>query len=225
MKINLLVIGYERLFFFDKILVLKIDIKGIIMFVNKDFVEIFGFVENELVDVNYNIICYLDMLLVVFEVMWKILKCGVFWYGVVKNCCKNGDYYWVDVKVVLIKKSGWIIGYMLVCICLLWQDVVVVEVVYWFVVMVLQIIQEMVDVDWKKYLLIKNGIFLWIFFVMLMMIVGGIFGIMGFSFFNLVIELLYYEEMKLVQVIGCIYLFMGDNWVQFVLVLYYNFVV
>ena len=46
----------------------------------------------------------------------------------VKNCVKNGDFYWVDVFVVLVCKNGEIIGYMLVCSEFSCVQIIVVEV-------------------------------------------------------------------------------------------------
>lgn len=75
-------------------------------------------------------VCYLDMLKVVFVDMWFILKKGEFWSGIVKNCCKNGDYYWVWVNVVLMVCEGKISGYMLICIWVMDEEIVVVELLY-----------------------------------------------------------------------------------------------
>lgn len=222
MKTNLPVTGHERLFSPDKTLVSKTDTKGIITFANKDFVEISGFTENELVDANHNIIRHPDMPPVAFEVMWKTLKRGAPWHGVVKNRCKNGDHYWVDAKVVPIKKSGRIIGYMSVRTCPSRQDVAAAEAAYRLAATAPQTIQETVDADWKKHLSIKNGIPLWILFVTLMMIAGGILGITGLSLSNSAIESLYHEEMKPVQAIGRIHLLMGDNRAQLALALHHN---
>lgn len=68
-------------------------------------------------------VCYFDMLFEVFKDMWEYFKVGKFWMGMVKNCCKNGDYYWVDVFVLLIKENGKVVEYQLVCLCLSWQYV------------------------------------------------------------------------------------------------------
>jgi aerotaxis receptor len=222
MKINLPVTGHEKLFSHEKTLVSKTDTMGIITFANKDFVEISGFTENELVDANHNIIRHPDMPPVAFEVMWKTLKRGVPWRGVVKNRCKNGDHYWVDAKVVPIKKSGRIIGYMSVRTCPSRQDVAAAEAAYQLAATAPQTITEAADADWKKYLSIKNGIPLWILFVTLMMIAGGILGISGLNLSNSAIESLYHEEMKPVQTIGRIHLLMGDNRAQVALALHHN---
>lgn len=222
MKTNLPTTGHERLFSSDKTLVSKTDTKGIITFANKDFVEISGFTEKELVKANHNIIRHPDMPPVAFEVMWKTLKRGLPWRGVVKNRCKNGDHYWVDAKVVPIKKSGRIIGYMSVRTCPSRQDVAAAEAAYQLAATAPQTIKEAVDADWKKHLSIKNGIPLWILFVTLMMIAGGILGISGLKLSNSAIESLYHEDMKPVQAIGRIHLLMGENRVQAALALHHN---
>ena len=112
MKLNLPVTGQEKRFESDKTLVSKTDTKGIITFASQDFIELSGFSEQELIGVNHNIIRHPDMPSAAFEQLWKTLKRGVPWCGTVKNRCKNGDHYWVNAKVVPIKKHGEVIGYM-----------------------------------------------------------------------------------------------------------------
>lgn len=55
--------------------------------------------------------------------MWHYLKSGKPWMGLVKNRCKNGDYYWVDAYVTPVTQSGRVIGYESVRSCPLRQDV------------------------------------------------------------------------------------------------------
>ena len=43
--------------------------------------------------------------------MWETLKSGNAWMGLVKNRCKNGDFYWVDAYVTPVMESGKTIGY------------------------------------------------------------------------------------------------------------------
>ena len=214
MKKNLPITGQEKLFPADKTLVSKTDTKGIITFVNRDFVEICGFSEKELVGTNHNIIRHPDMPAAAFEGMWITLKQGLPWHGLVKNRCKNGDHYWVDAKVVPIKKGGKIIGYMSVRTCPPRQAVEHAQVAY----------QKMVDAPdtvvahkangWKKHLTLKNGIPLWILVVTLMMIVGGALGVTGLTLSNGAIQTLYGEEMVPVQAIGRINFLMADNRAQ-----------
>jgi len=47
----------------------------------------------------------------VFSKMWDYLKQGHCWMGIVKNRCKNGDYYWVNAYVTPILQHGKVIGF------------------------------------------------------------------------------------------------------------------
>lgn len=114
----------------DIILMFMIDLESYIIYVNDIFVQVSGYQLNELLVQLYNLVCYLDMLKVVFVDMWYILKQGELWSGIVKNWCKNGDYYWVRVNVVLMICEGCVMGYMLICIWVMDDEIVVVEFLY-----------------------------------------------------------------------------------------------
>jgi len=58
-----------------------------------------------------------------FKVMWEHLRAGKPWMGLVKNRCKNGDYYWVDAYVTPISQQGKLVGYESVRSCPSRQDV------------------------------------------------------------------------------------------------------
>jgi aerotaxis receptor len=47
-----------------------------------------------------------------FAWLWDTLKQGLPWRGIVKNRCKNGDFYWVEAYVTPIKENGRTTGYM-----------------------------------------------------------------------------------------------------------------
>src|SRR5690606_17609621 len=47
----------------------------------------------------------------VFAHMWSYLKSGKSWMGIIKNRCRNGDYYWVNAYVTPILENGQITGY------------------------------------------------------------------------------------------------------------------
>ena len=220
MKINLPVTGQERLFSADKSMVTKTNIKGIITFANKDFVEVSGYSEAELVGTSHNLIRHPDMPAVAFEVMWKTLKRGLPWRGIVKNRCKNGDHYWVDARIVPIKKNGQVMGYMSVRACPSRDDVASAQALYKIAATAPETIREDFSPGWKKHLSIKNGIPLWILFVTLMMIAGGILGITGLNMSKSAIRSLYYEEMDPVQTIGRINFLMADNRAQVALALH-----
>lgn len=223
MKLNLPVTGKEQRFSAEKSMVTKTNTKGIITFANKDFIEISGFSEEELVGKNHNLIRHPDMPPVAFEIMWKTLKRGLPWHGIVKNRCKNGDHYWVDARIVPIKKKGEIIGYMSVRSCPSREDVAKAEAEYKAIAAAPETVKENFDPGWKKYWSIKNGIPLWIFFVTLLMIGGGVIGVTGINMSNSDIQALYHKEMVPVQAINRINFLMSDNRAQVALAINFKF--
>ncbi|MBX9935131.1 MAG: Tar ligand binding domain-containing protein [Burkholderiaceae bacterium] len=223
MKMNLPVTGQEQRFSADKSMVTKTNTKGIITFANQDFVEVSGFSEEELVGKNHNLIRHPDMPPVAFEIMWKTLKRGLPWRGIVKNRCKNGDHYWVDARIVPIKKNGEVTGYMSVRSCPTREDVAAAEAAYESAKSRPEILKEDLSPGWKKHLSIKNGIPLWIAFVTLLMIGGGVLGITGLNLSKADIQALYHKEMVPVQAIQRINFLMADNRTQLALALNFKF--
>jgi aerotaxis receptor len=92
-------------------LVSSTDVKGQITHCNQAFIEISGFNNEELLGSAHNIVRHPDMPEAAFSGMWEKLKSGQPWQGLVKNRCKNGDYYWVDAYVTPVLDKGQIIGY------------------------------------------------------------------------------------------------------------------
>ncbi|MFA6014944.1 MAG: nitrate- and nitrite sensing domain-containing protein [Gallionellaceae bacterium] len=111
MKINTPVTQKEVLLGENVTIVTKTDKKGVITFVNPEFVEISGFTEQELVGQSHNIVRHPDMPPQAFEDLWATVKAGNGWQGIVKNRCKNGDHYWVHAHVTPIHQGKEIIGY------------------------------------------------------------------------------------------------------------------
>jgi aerotaxis receptor len=222
MKINLPITQHERLFAADKTLVSKTDTQGFITFANKDFIEISGFSEVELMGANHNLIRHPDMPAKAFEIMWQTLEQGLTWHGLVKNRCKNGDFYWVDAKVVPIKKRGQIIGYMSVRTCPSRAAVASAQAAYQRAATAPETIQQAAAAGWKKHLSIKNGIPVWIAVVTLMMIIGGLLGITGLSQSNTALQNLYAQETVPLQTIGRINFLMADNRAQVALTLHHD---
>ncbi|MGL4408651.1 MAG: PAS domain-containing protein, partial [Zoogloea sp.] len=97
----------------DKTLIVsKTDTKGLITYVNRDFLEVSGFSEAELIGQPHNIVRHPDMPVEAFEDMWRTFKEGRPWTGFVKNRCKNGDYYWVLANASPIFEGGTHTGYI-----------------------------------------------------------------------------------------------------------------
>ena len=87
------------------------DLRGVITHCNDGFEAISGFSRDELIGQHHNIVRHPDMPKEVFAVMWQHLKAGRPWMGLVKNRCKNGDYYWVSAYVTPITEHGEVVGY------------------------------------------------------------------------------------------------------------------
>ncbi|QEL65301.1 aerotaxis receptor [Oryzomicrobium terrae] len=112
MKVNLPVTGQERFLQPGKPIVTKTDLKGRITYVNASFVDVSGFTREELLGASHNIVRHPDMPPEAFDDLWKTLKEGQPWHGLVKNRCKNGDFYWVEAYVTPMTENGVPIGYM-----------------------------------------------------------------------------------------------------------------
>ena len=77
-----------------------------ITYVNQDFVDACGFNSEDLVAQPHNIIRHPDMPPAAFAELWRRIKSGQSWMGIVKNRCKNGDHYWVDAYATPISRNG-----------------------------------------------------------------------------------------------------------------------
>ncbi|WP_207061828.1 PAS domain-containing methyl-accepting chemotaxis protein [Motiliproteus sp. SC1-56] len=111
MKVNQPVTNREQPLRPDHSIISMTDLKGIITYVNRDFIEISGFEEEELLGKNHNLIRHPDMPPAAFQDLWDTVKAGRPWRGIVKNRCKNGDHYWVEAFVMPVIKQGQIQGY------------------------------------------------------------------------------------------------------------------
>lgn len=87
------------------------DTRGVITEVNDTFVQMSGYSREELIGQPHNIVRHPDMPAQVFKEMWDELKRGKPFMGLIKNRCKNGDYYWVSALILPMIEDGHIIGY------------------------------------------------------------------------------------------------------------------
>ncbi|MFZ3087456.1 MAG: PAS domain S-box protein [Methylotenera sp.] len=112
MKINMPVTNNEIHFDDSEFMLTKTDLRGYITYANQDFIKVSGFSESELIGANHNILRHPDMPVEAFEDMWRNLKEGKPWTGMVKNRTKAGDYYWVMADTAPIFENGQITGYL-----------------------------------------------------------------------------------------------------------------
>jgi aerotaxis receptor len=112
MRVNMPITNVERHLKDGEYIVSKTDLKGNITYVNRPFMEISGFSEEELIGSAHNLVRHPDMPEGAYADLWKTLQSGKAWRGLVKNRCKNGDYYWVEANANPFWKDGKIMGYM-----------------------------------------------------------------------------------------------------------------
>ncbi|TRW90660.1 methyl-accepting chemotaxis protein [Candidatus Methylobacter oryzae] len=112
MKINQHVTDVEHILTDSDSIVSNTDLKGVITYVNDAFIRISGYSREELLGASHNIVRHPDMPPEAFADLWRSIKAGRPWTGLVKNRCKNGDFYWVLANATPILKNNELVGYM-----------------------------------------------------------------------------------------------------------------
>jgi aerotaxis receptor len=92
-------------------LVSTTDLKSYIQYANDEFTRISGYSKEELTGSPHNLVRHPDMPKEAFKSLWSTIQSGHGWMGMVKNRCKNGDYYWVDAYVTPVIENGQMTGY------------------------------------------------------------------------------------------------------------------
>src|SRR5208282_4348758 len=104
--------GIERFFEEEEIIVSKTDLKGLITYANRVFVQISGYSEEELLGQPHSIIRHPSMPGSVFRLLWETIASGQEIFAYVNNMSKNGDHYWVFAHVTpTFGAAGEIVGY------------------------------------------------------------------------------------------------------------------
>jgi PAS domain S-box-containing protein len=94
-----------------KLIVSTTDKNGLITHVNKAFVEMSGYTEDELIGAPHSILRHPDMPAVAFKDLWDTVNKGEHWQGYVKNLRKDGGYYWVKATVIPNIRQGNVVSY------------------------------------------------------------------------------------------------------------------
>jgi len=89
----------------------RTDLNGIIVEANQAFAEISAYRREEMLGQHHNMVRHPDMPPEAFADMWRDLKSGRPWRGVVKNRRRDGGYYWVIANASPIRENGQIVGY------------------------------------------------------------------------------------------------------------------
>lgn len=112
MKNNQPLLNEEIILDEDTVIVSKTDLKGIITYVNDEFIRISGYSEAELIGRNHNIVRHPDVPAAAFRDLWDTIKAGKPWSGLVKNRAKSGAFYWVQANVTPVYNNGRVDEYM-----------------------------------------------------------------------------------------------------------------
>lgn len=112
MRLNMPVSQIERQISSTESIVSTTDLQGNITYANPYFIEVSGFSSGELIGAPQNIVRHPDMPVEAFADLWATVKSGLPWSGIVKNRCKNGDYYWVNANVTPVIEHGKPVGYI-----------------------------------------------------------------------------------------------------------------
>ncbi len=79
------------------------DLNGTIIYANENFSAISRYPVKELLGKNHNIFNSGHHPTSMWADMWKIISAGKVWHKEVKNKTKDGQYYWVDSKIIPIR--------------------------------------------------------------------------------------------------------------------------
>ncbi len=91
----------------DAAIVSRTDAKGLITFINDDFLSFAGFTREELIGQPHNIVRHPDMPSEAFRDLWETLQAGRAWTGVLKNRCRDGGFYWVKATATPTPDGGY----------------------------------------------------------------------------------------------------------------------
>lgn len=96
----------------DDFIVSKTDLKGVITYGNRIFIQISGYSEQELLGAPHSILRHPDMPRSVFKLLWDAIQSKQEICAYVKNLAKDGSFYWVFANVTpSFDVHGNLIGY------------------------------------------------------------------------------------------------------------------
>jgi aerotaxis receptor len=111
MKTNLPVTQVETQLPEGEFIYSSTDLKGVIVEANEAFAKVSNFPREEMIGQSHNIVRHPDMPPEAFADLWRDLKIGRPWRGIVKNRRKDGGFYWVVANVSPVRENGEVVGY------------------------------------------------------------------------------------------------------------------
>lgn len=111
MSEDLHVSGREYVLRESETIVLATDLEGRITYVNADFLRISGHDVSEVIGAQQTILRHPEMPREPFADLMRTVRRGKAWSGLLKNRCKNGDHYWVEIQAAPIFQDGIITGF------------------------------------------------------------------------------------------------------------------
>ena len=111
MRQNLPVTEVETLLPEGEFIYSRTDLKGRIVEANEAFARISAFRREDMIGQPHNMVRHPDMPEEAFADMWRDLKAGRPWRGVVKNRRSDGGFYWVVANASPVRENGQVVGY------------------------------------------------------------------------------------------------------------------
>ena len=85
--------------FDEHVIASETDLEGNIVYASEAFCKINGYLQKEIVGKSHNIIKHPDNHPDIYKDLWKTIKEGRVWHGLLKNRKKKGGFYWSDTII------------------------------------------------------------------------------------------------------------------------------
>ncbi|MGB3366722.1 MAG: PAS domain S-box protein [Acidaminobacteraceae bacterium] len=88
------------------------DLEGKITYVNSAFMEITGYIREEILNENINLVSSNEQSDEFYNELWNVINDGKIWSGEFKNKKKNGDLYWTKANIYPVIEEDRITGFI-----------------------------------------------------------------------------------------------------------------